>query len=331
MYGSVLPTYIYLSQVTDRILQIHGGGFALGAKTGHPSPSMNPDGLLDMAKKWTDDGIIFVALNYRLGALGFLAGPEVAANGTLNAGLLDQRLALEWVQRYIRLFGGEASRVTVMGESAGGGSALYHMAAHGGADGSAPFAQVIAQSPATIPRGVAYEGAYAAFLKTLGVDTLDQARQLPERDIILGNQKHIGAAPANTYLHGPVVDGLYVPGEIGTVFKSGAFDRQVKVMTAKNSFEGGFSFDPKVATDADFRGWLSQSIAGLSSSDVDYLAEVLYPPRFDGSLQYVDQATRQMAVWGEAIIECSFLLANEALEGSTFACKSPFTHVLSRK
>jgi carboxylesterase type B len=67
------------------------------------------------------DGLVFVAMNYRLGAFGFLAGPSLqAAGGVANAGLLDQRLALEWIQKNIHLFGGDPERVTIMGESAGG-------------------------------------------------------------------------------------------------------------------------------------------------------------------------------------------------------------------
>jgi hypothetical protein len=58
-------------------------------------------------------------MNYRLGAFGFLAGPTVQSNRTANAGLYDQRLALEWVQTHISKFGGDLSQVTIMGESAG--------------------------------------------------------------------------------------------------------------------------------------------------------------------------------------------------------------------
>lgn len=70
-----------------------------------------------------NSSFIYVALNYRLGAFGFSAGPEFeCAGGDSNAGLLDQRAALEWIQKYIHLFGGDAGQVTVIGESAGGGS-----------------------------------------------------------------------------------------------------------------------------------------------------------------------------------------------------------------
>jgi cholinesterase len=60
--------------------------------------------------------MIFVGINYRLGAFGFSAGPQVAANGTQNVGLYDQRFALDWVQNNIALFGGNPERVTVIGE-----------------------------------------------------------------------------------------------------------------------------------------------------------------------------------------------------------------------
>lgn len=71
---------------------------------------------------------MFVTINYRLGAFGWLSGPEFQASGGIaNAGLHDQRLALEWVQENIHLFGGDPNRVTIMGSSAGASSVLHHI------------------------------------------------------------------------------------------------------------------------------------------------------------------------------------------------------------
>lgn len=58
----------------------------------------------------------------QLGAFGFLSSDEVARRGALNAGLLDQQFALEWIQQHIEKFGGDPSRVTISGLSAGAGS-----------------------------------------------------------------------------------------------------------------------------------------------------------------------------------------------------------------
>ncbi|XP_051900454.1 acetylcholinesterase isoform X2 [Pristis pectinata] len=70
--------------------------------------------------------VVVVSMNYRVGALGFLAlhGNEEAPG---NVGLLDQRLALQWVQKNIQFFGGDPGTVTIFGESAGGASVGMHL------------------------------------------------------------------------------------------------------------------------------------------------------------------------------------------------------------
>src|ERR1700737_1636205 len=93
---------------------IHGGGFfaGFGGEERHNGARL--------AKK----GAVVVTLNYRLGPFGFLAHPAFAAESPYHAagnyGLLDQIAALRWVQRNISRFGGDPSRVTIFGESAGG-------------------------------------------------------------------------------------------------------------------------------------------------------------------------------------------------------------------
>jgi carboxylesterase type B len=78
--------------------------------------------------------IISVVLNYRTMGFGFLASKEVLAAGVANAGLFDQRLGLRWIQENIEGFGGNPTKVTIAGESAGGSSTGYHLVAFNGSN-----------------------------------------------------------------------------------------------------------------------------------------------------------------------------------------------------
>lgn len=78
----------------------------------------------------------------QLGVFGFLSTEEVKRNGQLNAGLLDMELSLQWVQNYIHLFGGNPRKVTIAGESAGGGAVMLMSLLRGGRLGDSLFQQV---------------------------------------------------------------------------------------------------------------------------------------------------------------------------------------------
>ena len=76
-------------------------------------------------------GIVVVTMNYRLNMFGFLCHPEITAENPdepANFGLLDQRLAMQWVKDNIQAFGGDPDNITIGGQSAGGGSVLNHIA-----------------------------------------------------------------------------------------------------------------------------------------------------------------------------------------------------------
>ena len=95
------------------LVWIFGGGFVVGWNSWY-------DGV-----PWIEDSIalgepvIMVTVNYRLGGFGYLPGKEVLADGSANLGQLDQRLALKWIADNINDFGGDPSKVTIWGESAG--------------------------------------------------------------------------------------------------------------------------------------------------------------------------------------------------------------------
>lgn len=283
---------------------------------GFPTPEFVPSGLLEHSKSSEED-MIFVSLNYRLGALGFLAGSEVAENGDLNAGLLDQRLALEWVQNNIHLFGGDKDRVTAMGESAGGGSILLHMAT----SGPTPFASAIPQSPAYMPGAGQPANAFAGLLAQLNVSTLAEARAVDEKAMIAANAAQIKTAPWNNYIYGPVVDGKYVAEAPNKLLRKGKLDQSVKVLAAHNMFEGASFFDATVKTEDEFRAWVKDTIPILNDTSYDDIITNVYPPQFDGTLGYVDQSSRQMAVWGESVIDCNFNTIGEVFDGQAYACE----------
>ncbi|KAJ0419750.1 Alpha/Beta hydrolase protein [Aspergillus carlsbadensis] len=105
---------------------IYGGGFQLGWNSMYDgSPWVKKSVALSKP-------IIVVTVAYRIGAFGFLPGREIRGEGSANAGLLDQRLGLQWVADNIRSFGGDPGKVTIWGESAGAWSVFDQMALHAG-------------------------------------------------------------------------------------------------------------------------------------------------------------------------------------------------------
>ncbi|KAI3619517.1 extracellular triacylglycerol lipase precursor [Moniliophthora roreri] len=92
---------------------IHGGGFLAGNSS---QLDGNPLVLRSIAR---GTPVIYASLNYRLGPLGFPQGTEAEQKSALNLGLKDQLTALEWIKRNIAAFGGDPTKVTVFGESAG--------------------------------------------------------------------------------------------------------------------------------------------------------------------------------------------------------------------
>ena len=162
-------------------------------------------------------GIVVVSINYRLGALGWLAHPALSAESadgvSGNYGLLDQIAALEWVKRNIGAFGGSAGNVTIAGESAGALSVMYLMTAPAA---RGLFHKAVAQSAYMVSAPglreplngmVPAEAQGTDLAAKLGAADLAALRAMSAKDIA-------EKAPATGYFPFPVVDGKTVPRQL---------------------------------------------------------------------------------------------------------------------
>ncbi|KAF3392075.1 Secreted lipase [Talaromyces pinophilus] len=187
------------------VVWIHGGGYVSGSKDqAIEGGYYDGTSLIQQA----DNNLIVVTINYRLGAFGFLAGEPLRDQGVFNAGLHDQRAALAWVQAYIHLLGGDPANVSAWGQSAGGGSLMYHLIAEGGKLDPL-FRRALLQSPSFAVNANLQENyklfrdfAAAAQCPTEGDDALRCLRS--------ANSTVLTRANEEVYLGAPVPDGKYI-------------------------------------------------------------------------------------------------------------------------
>lgn len=317
------------------LVWIYGGGYVFGEKSEYDAA-----GLIKASLANSTEGLIFVSLNYRLGAFGWLAGPTLQSDGVANAGLYDQRLALNWVQENIHLFGGDASRVTVIGESAGGGSIMHQITAFGG-NGPTPFQQAVLQSPGfqNIVSNVQQEQTLSTFLSILNVTTVSEARQLASDALIKANLVQVANSSYGQFTYGPVVDGLFAPAIPGKLLLQGSYDHDLRLMLGHNADEGLTFTNPRVTNDTSFRQSLVQGFPTIQASIADYVENVLYPPTMQGIRGlsgYLDQTGRsdllisestftyvtwktRIAFGANCLIRCNTFYLDKAFNNQTFA------------
>ncbi|KAF9737652.1 hypothetical protein PMIN06_010344 [Paraphaeosphaeria minitans] len=136
----------YKSESYPVMVWIHGGSFWVGSNM---EPTHEPDALVLNS---IDEGtpIIHVAINYRLGFFGFAKSGALRNERSENAGLRDQRAAIEWVRDNIKYFGGNGKKITIHGQSSGGLAVGMQLLAYGG-EKVLPYQRGICQSQALEP------------------------------------------------------------------------------------------------------------------------------------------------------------------------------------
>lgn len=277
------------------MIWIHGGGFILGS-----GADVDGSGL---AKK---HNLIVVAINYRLGALGFLVNTSLAvedpAHISGNYGLLDQQAALKWVKRNIKAFGGDPHKVTIAGESAGGISVCDQLASPLAA--GLFRAAIVESGPCllTMKRTEA-EKRGGELATRLGCDkAADVAACLRSKRAA----EVVSAMPgdvAGPLVWAPVVDGKVMPHQPLQAFREGTFNK-VPVINGSNRDEGTLfvalgrpiSAQNYTAAVSSFERAAAQGRAGHDNSG-KVMTE--YPLS-----QYQSPAQGFAAVLGDAIFSC---------------------------
>jgi para-nitrobenzyl esterase len=208
---------------------IHGGSLVSGAGS---------DALYDGAN-FARHGVIVVSINYRLGALGWLAHPglsaESRANTSGNYGLLDQIAALRWVRRNISAFGGDPDRVTIAGESAGALSVICLLASDAA---RGLYQRAIAESGYVITMPQMRDTTYADWPDAEATG-LKLAQLLGARDVTAlraAPAQRIVEASGHGYFPLPTVDGRILRRQLVDTFDRGEQAR-VPVLIGFNAGE----------------------------------------------------------------------------------------------
>jgi len=326
-----VPSTIKTDDNKAIMVWIHGGRFAFG------SSSRYPGGVLSAF-----NDVIVVSINYRLGILGFFNFPGTDVKG--NYGILDQVLALKWVQANIANFGGDPNRVTVFGQSAGAMSISLHLISP---LAKGLFHRAIMQSGGSSTP--LYNGKVTntkqleLFAKlvncSVGPSLIKCLRGKPVEDILTVQRVFMlenYTAGSTQDIVGPVVDGELLPDLPENLFKTGKFHVDVDVMTGVTSHEGavfGFFRPPDEFQDGLERDMFERIIKGQmlyvreTSSIVEDLVLFEYTNHGDPDNK---NSTRQslFEAFGDAAFVSPVLRESKAL---AMGGRLPFVYVFNHR
>jgi para-nitrobenzyl esterase len=307
------------------MLWIHGGGFSQGGSA---------QTLYQGARLAAGGEVVVVSINYRLGALGFLAAESLAeedpSGAVGNYGVLDQIFALQWVQENISAFGGDPTRVTVFGESAGGFSicallasplaeGLFHQAIIQSGGGCDQFPLARESSALGSPSRISDSLPMIEFLGCADVLDIPECLRRASVDQLVAATESTADALFGLPQVGPNIDGVVIAGQAVDRLESGA-SPDVPILTGSNADEMSL-FTIGQTWDIERYEQTVRSLLPLFADDL--LALYPAPTDEEAKLQYI-------AMTSDIVFICpalSFARATSGGSAPTFSYH--FTHTLS--
>ncbi|KAL3264409.1 hypothetical protein ABHI18_000817 [Aspergillus niger] len=266
------------------LVWIYGGGDTIG----QIYDSAYDPSLLVYGAAQKDVPVIYVAMNYRLGIFGFASSPALNESNSLNAGLLDQRLALWWIQNNIAAFGGDPDQVTIFGESDGATSVGLHITAYGGKEPKVPFHRAIMESGgATADTGTASNksGEHTATLTSLvnctassSQEELECLRRLPMKTLL--NTAYAYELTLNSMggmdVFIPAAPSPFIPDAPSKLLRTGQFSRNIDLISGWCENDGSFFTTTTLNSSSDIAAFLQDSYPNLSNASIAKALD-LYP------------------------------------------------------
>lgn len=248
-------------------------------------PTFKPDGLIQQSFEG-DSPVIHVAMNYRLGFFGFAQSESLKEEGSENAGLRDQRLAIEWVRDNIDIFGGDPENITIFGQSSGGLAIGMHVLAYGGTK-PLPFQKGIAESQSLEPgiTGNFTRDAMSALVDYVrcnatdlqAVETITCLRGMDTETLLNASittyASDISHNVGDIWL--PVVDDDFLPAPPSQLISEGRFGNAT-FMTGWTQDDLNFYTDISIATANDSYNFVRSYLPALPETSLDTLLSI-YP------------------------------------------------------